>query len=367
MSIYGLPLCGWEDCSTWGADADLATGSEHFYAQLTRNGHSDDDGPQFWISPPRHPPYRTVAELAEAISHITTVDATTVLQAMSAGVDPSTRRALLLPEQAPGSRPLSAAPDPQPHQWRDLPAPAGKPVPEAGTPERANEGPGRADGPEWVDLAANPPGIGVSYEATRRRRVEGAGADRSWRVGADGEFEVASLLASLTTASRWDRLRGRRPRWFVLHSVPLGDGHGRIRGDVDHLLIGPPGLVSINTKHHRTGKLLLDGDELFLNGHPTDYVAKARREAERIEQFIRPALTASGATELASRLPVRPLIVIVGGRLLVDRWPSGVTVVMIRTLIEVLSTLPAVLAAPEVTAVYELARRSTTWNPSRNK
>ena len=159
----------------------------------------------------------------------------------------------------------------------------------------AGDATGTADGCDWVDLAANPPGIGVTHEATRRRQTEGADAARSWRVGADGEFAVAELLATLTTPSRWDRLRGRAPQWFVLHSVPLGDGQGRIRGDVDHLMIGPPGVASINTKHHRTGKLLLEGDQLTLNGYPTDYVPKARREAQRVEGILRPALTTAGA------------------------------------------------------------------------
>jgi hypothetical protein len=46
----------------------------------------------------------------------------------------------------------------------------------------------------------------------------------------------------------------------VLHSVPLLDAAGRGRGDIDHVLIGPPGAVTINTKHHRAGRLELDGD-----------------------------------------------------------------------------------------------------------
>ena len=215
----------------------------------------------------------------------------------------------------------------------------------------------------WVGLARNAPGIGVTYEAVRRRQAEGTGADRSWRVGADGEFAVADLLATLTEPSRWQRWRGRSTGWFVLHSVPLGDGHGRVRGDVDHLVIGPPGLVSINTKHHRTGKLYLDGDELVLNGHPTAYVPKARREAERVTGLLQQALTV-GSPELAGRVPVRPLLVIVGGRLMTDAWPSGVTVVMASKLIEALRAFPEVLSVEEVGAVYELARRSTTWNPA---
>jgi Nuclease-related domain len=243
----------------------------------------------------------------------------------------------------------------------------------AGAPQvPSSDGPGRnhADlaavtaGGGWRDLALNPPGIGVTYEAARRRQAEGAGADRSWRVGADGEAEVAALLATLTQVSRWDRWRGRRQEWFVLHSVPLGDGHGHIWGDVDHLVVGPPGVVSINTKNHRTGKLVLGGDELILNGHRTAYVPKARREAQRVTAFLRSALTAAGSPELAARVPIRPLIVVVGGRLVVDRWPVGVTVVMTSSLIASLRAFPAALAPEDVDAVYALARRDITWNPT---
>jgi hypothetical protein len=50
--------------------------------------------------------------------------------------------------------------------------------------------------------------------------------------------------------------------------------------------------VSINTKHHRTGKLYLDVDELVLNGHPTAYIPKARHEAQRVTGFLQQALAA---------------------------------------------------------------------------
>lgn len=68
---------------------------------------------------------------------------------------------------------------------------------------------------EWTDLARNPAGIGLTYEAARRRQTEGLGADRSWRVGRDGEAAVAV--------------------------VP----------------IEPPGVVAVSTKHHRAGRLIL--------------------------------------------------------------------------------------------------------------
>lgn len=213
----------------------------------------------------------------------------------------------------------------------------------------------------WSDLAGNAPGIGVAYEAARRRQADGIGSDRSWRVGADGEVRVAELLAELTTPSRWERLRRRPPGWRVLHSVPLLDARGRARRDIDHVLIGPPGVVTINTKHHRAGRLQLDGDTLVVNGRPTEYVRKARLEAVRAAELLRAALVDAGDPPRAGRLVVRPLLAIVGGRLLVTRWPPDVAVVMTRQLVSILRGMPTALDAGDVDAVFALARRSTTW------
>jgi hypothetical protein len=171
----------------------------------------------------------------------------------------------------------------------------------------------------WRDLTANVPGVGISHEAARRRQSEGPGADRSWRVGADGEFAIAQILAQLTTARGLARLRRRTPRWRVLHSVPIGT-RGR---DIDHVLIGPPGVVVINTKHHRGGRLILDGDTVTVNGRRTAYIAAARQEAVASTQLLTAALTEAGAGALAARLPVRPVIAVVGGVLHADTGPRG--------------------------------------------
>lgn len=109
------------------------------------------------------------------------------------------------------------------------------------------------DGDPWVDLAGHVAGRQVMQEANRRRRVEGAGADWSWRVGAEGEHVIAEVLAGLVTVSRFGRLRGRTPDWWVLHSVPVGTGSS----DIDHVIGGPPGILTINTKHHRTRRVVI--------------------------------------------------------------------------------------------------------------
>lgn len=115
-----------------------------------------------------------------------------------------------------------------------------------------------------VDLARNVPETSITHEATRRRVSEGAGADRSWRVGADGEFAVAELLVELNPVSLIPWPRRKPPAWRVLHSVPVGDG----RTDIDHVLIGPPGVVTINTEHHHHhhAKLVLDGVSVVTAG-----------------------------------------------------------------------------------------------------
>ena len=61
---------------------------------------------------------------------------------------------------------------------------------------------------------------------------------------------------------------------------------------------------------------------------------------------------------------MQPLIVIVGGRLVVDAWPP---VVMTGTLIESLHAFPTALDPAQAAAVYEFAWRSTTWNPAVEK
>jgi hypothetical protein len=55
-----------------------------------------------------------------------------------------------------------------------------------------------------------------------------------WRRGAEGEERVGRVLDGL-----------QQTGWFALHDVALG------RGNIDHVLVGPGGLYTIETKGHR--------------------------------------------------------------------------------------------------------------------
>lgn len=81
MSIRPLGLDGWENLSTWGYDDGMAS----YYAQLTRNDSSDDNGPDIWISPGRGrwPAVDSADRLAELIADATSTPLATVRTAMN--------------------------------------------------------------------------------------------------------------------------------------------------------------------------------------------------------------------------------------------------------------------------------------------
>lgn len=114
MSVYPLLLPGWEETSTWGHDID------HLYAQVTRNGVSDDDGPEFWITPPSYPPYQLEPELAAAISQVTGVELELVLRAMTAGTNLVAGRPFTMPAYPAQAVPPPARPS-QPRVYLDVP------------------------------------------------------------------------------------------------------------------------------------------------------------------------------------------------------------------------------------------------------
>lgn len=62
-----------------------------------------------------------------------------------------------------------------------------------------------------------------------------------WLQGAKGERDVAAVLAELEADG-----------WQSLHDISLG------RGNIDHILVGPGGLFTIETKSHR-GRIGVDG------------------------------------------------------------------------------------------------------------
>jgi len=86
----------------------------------------------------------------------------------------------------------------------------------------------------------------------------------AWRRGARGERFTGWLF-------------GRLPEgWRVFDDVPIG----QLGANIDHVVVGPGGTFTVNTKN-RSGKVWLAPRTLLVNGVKTDYLPKAAREAAR--------------------------------------------------------------------------------------
>jgi hypothetical protein len=210
----------------------------------------------------------------------------------------------------------------------------------------------RTGQPHWDDLARNAPGAAASARARELRRehplLTGAAAllgvrtsAEQFAAGARGERAVGRQL------SRWATRYG----WHVLHAVPVGQ-----RGaDIDHVVIGPFGVVTVNTK--TTGTAVWVGEYgLTIGGKSVDYLRRSRHEADRAGRLLH------RATGL--EVPVQSAIVFVGARKVTVRGggPADVAVLPTpRALRHWLHRQSPALQPDQVEAIYEAARRPGSW------
>ncbi|MDQ0789192.1 nuclease-related domain-containing protein [Streptomyces sp. B3I8] len=161
----------------------------------------------------------------------------------------------------------------------------------------------------------------------------------SWRKGLAGEQRVGAELRRL-----------ERHGWRVLHSIPLAD-----KVDVDHLLIGPGGVFSINTKHHRKRAVWVGDDSVKVDhGKPAPYARKSRAEAKRVARVLE--------RFCGFPVPVEPVLVFVGVTdLKVVATQLSVRVYRERE-VAALAPLSGVLTAERVEQVYSVARHRQAWS-----
>ncbi len=194
----------------------------------------------------------------------------------------------------------------------DNASPVGGTGHEDDVPTGAVEAPGESS---WTDLASTRPGAAAREQAVALRqaapvrtfvaRALGVKTDeRAWRIGADGEEAVAARLARLGD------------RWKVLHAVPVGDKGS----DIDHVVIGPAGMFTVNAKHHPGANIWVGGNTFMVNGQRVPYVRNSRHEARRTAKLLK----AAGA----GTVDVTGLIAVMGARggLTVKTQPDGVVV-----------------------------------------
>lgn len=103
--------------------------------------------------------------------------------------------------------------------------------------------------------------------AARRMREKAERLDRAaekWERGAEGERRTALVLSTLPSGE-----------WTVLHDMPWP---GRPRANIDHVVIGPPGVFVIDSKNW-TGSITAKDGILRQNGRRRDSTAAGSGEA----------------------------------------------------------------------------------------
>lgn len=162
---------------------------------------------------------------------------------------------------------------------------------------------------------------------------------RPWFQGALGEVEVARHMARL------------EPQWRVLHAVPVGAKGS----DIDHVVIGPGGVFTLNAKHHAGQSVWVGGRTLMVGGQKVPHVRNAGHEALRAGQRLTAAL--------GREVTVRGIIAVVGAKsLTVKEQPATVTVLTAQRLVRWLHQQPAVLGPEDVAAIAAVAARPGTWH-----
>ena len=94
----------------------------------------------------------------------------------------------------------------------------------------------------------------------------------AWRRGAEGERHLARLLEPLA-----------KQGWGVEHDLPVRGA----KANLNHVVIGPPGIFAIDTRHYR-GRLRLSHDGLLWHGRTflLPSLSATRSKADRLQDRL---------------------------------------------------------------------------------
>lgn len=165
--------------------------------------------------------------------------------------------------------------------------------------------------------------------ARLRRELEQAERnEQAWAVGAAGEAMVASKMNELAAYG-----------WMALHDVHWP---GRPKANLDHILIGPGGIIVVDAKNW-SGNVEADGGRLRQNGFRRDKdVLAASEQSAAVAALLAPQ----------HRRHVRGWICLVGQPAVDEAAGSAGRLVGLERLCPAALGLPAVLTDAEVRMVH---------------
>lgn len=190
------------------------------------------------------------------------------------------------------------------------------------------------------DGAADQPRLAAERIQRLKRQLDLAErATKAWDEGAGGERMVAEHLSLLVPHG-----------WFLLHDV---NWPGRPRATLDHVLVGPGGVVVVDAKNW-TGEVRVSAGVLWQGRF-----ARTQSVEGALAQC---AAVASVMTPQHRRL-VRPLICLAGQPDLFAITNADVAVAGAERVVEAVLALPAVLDSATVVGLYANLSQQLTQEP----
>ena len=187
------------------------------------------------------------------------------------------------------------------------------------------------------DGAAEQSRLAAERVARLKRRLDEADqSTKAWDAGAVGERTVADKLSELVP-------RG----WYVLHDVHWP---GRPKATLDHVLVGPGGVVVVDSKNW-TGEVQVASGVLWQGRY-------ARTQA--VEGALAQCAAVASVLAPPHRRLVRPLICMAAQPNLFGITDSDVAVAGSQRVVPAIESLPAVLDQQAVVGLYEDLGRQLT-------
>lgn len=166
--------------------------------------------------------------------------------------------------------------------------------------------------------------------------------ERNWRLGAEGEELVAKEIA---------KLQQRDPRWRVIHDLRVGK-----RGaNIDHILVGPPGIFVIDAKHWPNAAVKVYRSGPWIDGK------KAWKDFNGVrKQAVLASNILSSATGMS--ISAMPILAFVNpASFQVKDQPEDVIITYRKNLIKALSNYPEKITDSQIETIFEAMRQPQTW------
>ncbi|WP_168404722.1 nuclease-related domain-containing protein [Arthrobacter silvisoli] len=162
---------------------------------------------------------------------------------------------------------------------------------------------------------------------------------KPWYRGAIAEIAVGEILSALG------------PEWSAFHAIPVGSG----TSDIDHVVIGPGGVFTLNTKNHTGHSVWVAGRTLMVSGSKQRHIPNSQFEAQRASKLLTLAL--------GHPVTATAVLVIFGAKsLTIKEQPAGVVVLSAPQLTRWLRRQPQVLSSAETERLAAVAGNPRLWH-----